>query len=168
MSEQTKQNDLYSNTVTILDKYECLSLGATTIGNLIDEKRIICNKVKTTIKNKGKKPDVLIVDSSKKVIAYIECKKPEEFTTEKKIEAAINQEIDVARELGVKIFVATDGTKFVWVNALTGNKILDENGNKNPNVIKFILRTGKNYDFLIDNQKYCMSFCKRNKYMFTS
>ena len=37
---------------------------------------------------------------------------------------------------------------------------IDENGNKNPNVIKFIL---KNYDFLIDNQKYCMSFCKRNK-----
>ena len=40
---------------------------------------------------------------------------------------------------------------------------IDENGNKNPKVIKFILRTGKNHDFLIDNQKYCMSFCKRNK-----
>ena len=37
---------------------------------------------------------------------------------------------------------------------------IDENGNKNPNVIKFIL---KNYDFLIDNQKFCMYFCKRNK-----
>ena len=40
---------------------------------------------------------------------------------------------------------------------------IDENGNKNPNVIKFILKTGKNYDFLIDTQKHCMSFCKRNK-----
>ena len=40
---------------------------------------------------------------------------------------------------------------------------IDENGNKNPNVIKFILKTGKNYDFLIDNQKHCMSFCKWNK-----
>lgn len=40
---------------------------------------------------------------------------------------------------------------------------IDENGNKNNNVIKFILKTGKNYDFLIDNQKYCMSFRKRNK-----
>lgn len=44
------------------------------------------------------------------------------------------------------------------------NKIIvgeiDENGNKNSNVIKFILKKGKNYDFLIDNQKYCMSFCK--------
>lgn len=72
MSEQTIQNDLFSNTVTILDKYECLSLGATTIGDLIEGKRIVCKKVKTAIKNKGKKPDVLIVDSSKKVIAYIE------------------------------------------------------------------------------------------------
>ena len=40
---------------------------------------------------------------------------------------------------------------------------IDENGNKNPNIIKFILKIGKNYDFLIDNQKHCMSFCKRNK-----
>lgn len=130
MSEQTKQNDLYSNTITILDKYECLSLGATTIGNLIDEKRIVCNKIKTAVKNKGKKPDVLIIDNSKRIVTYIECKKPDEFNTDKKIENAINQEINVAKELGVKVFVATDGTKFVWVNALTGNRILDENGNE--------------------------------------
>ena len=129
MSEQTKQNDLYSNTITILDKYECLSLGATTIGNLIDEKRILCKKVRSNIRNKGKKPDVLIIDNSKKVVTYIECKAPEEFNTDKKIESAIKQEILVAKELGVKIFVATDGTKFVWVNSLTGNRILDEEGN---------------------------------------
>lgn len=39
MSEQTIQNDLFSKTVTILDKYECLSLGATTIGDLIAGKK---------------------------------------------------------------------------------------------------------------------------------
>lgn len=128
MSEQTIQNDLFCNNVTILDKYECLSLGATTIGDLIAGKRIVCNKVKAAVKNKGKKPDVLIVDNSRRVIAYIECKKPDEFNTSKKIESAIKQEIGVAKELGVKIFVATDGAKFVWVNALTGNEILDENG----------------------------------------
>lgn len=129
MSEQTIQNDLFSSNVTILDKYECLSLGATTIGDLINEKRIICGKVKTAVKNKGKKPDVLIVDNSKKVIAYIECKKPDEFNTDKKVKAAIDQEIGVAKELSVKIFVATDGTRFVWVNALTGERIKDEDGN---------------------------------------
>lgn len=130
MSEQTIQNDLFSNNVTILDKYECLSLGATTIGDLIAGKRIVCKKVKNAIKNKGKKPDVLIVDSSRKVIAYIECKKPDEFNTDKKIKAAIKQEINAAKELGVKIFVATDGSKFVWINALTSQPILDEQGNE--------------------------------------
>lgn len=129
MSEQSKQNELYSNTVTILDKYECLSLGATTIGNLIDEKKIKTNKTKNSLKNKGKKPDVLIVDNTRKIVAYIECKKPEEFNSDLKIQKAIDQEISVAKELGVKIFVATDGTKFVWVNALTGNRIKDEDGN---------------------------------------
>ena len=130
MSEQTRQNDLFSNSVTILDKYECLSLGATTIGDLIAEKRINCNKAKSNIKRKGKKPDVLIIDNAKRIIAYIECKTPGEFNTDKKIQAAIEQEIDVAKELGVKIFVATDGTKFIWVNALTGQRILDEDGNE--------------------------------------
>lgn len=136
MSEQTIQNDLFSNNVTILDKYECLSLGATTIGDLIAGKRIVCNKVKTAIKNKGKKPDVLIVDGSRKAIAYIECKKPEEFNTDKKIEAAINQEVDVAKELWIKIFVATDGSKFVWINALTRQPILDEDANEIVTAIK--------------------------------
>ncbi len=130
MSEQTIQNGLFANTVSILDRYECLSLGATTIGDLISERRIVCNRVKASIRSKGKKPDVLIVDNSKKIIAYIECKKPTEFDTDKKVQAAIDQELYVAKELGVKIFVATDGSKFVWVNAFTGNRILDEDGNE--------------------------------------
>lgn len=130
MSEQSKQNELFSNNVTILDKYECLSLGATTIGNLIDEKYIDCNKTKKRIKNKGKKPDVLIINNSKKVVVYIEFKQPGELDSQKKIQKAIKQEIDVARELGVKIYIVTDGTKFIWLNALTGNKILDEKGNE--------------------------------------
>ncbi len=136
MSEETIQNDLFTNNVTILDKYECLSLGATTIGDLITTKRIMCNKIKTAIKNKGKKPDVLIIDSSKKVIAYIECKKPDEFDTDQKVQEAIEQEIYVAKELGVKIFVATDGSKFVWLNALTGQPILDEQGDEIIAIIK--------------------------------
>lgn len=34
-SEQMIQNEIYSNNTTILDKYECISLGATTINNLM-------------------------------------------------------------------------------------------------------------------------------------
>lgn len=51
MSEQTKQNDLYTYSVHILDKYECLSLGATTVNNLIDEKIISAEKIKGSEKN---------------------------------------------------------------------------------------------------------------------
>ena len=54
MSEQTIQNKLYSNNVQIMDKYECLSLGATTIKNLIDSK--ILKKVNISSKNLNKKP----------------------------------------------------------------------------------------------------------------
>lgn len=34
-SEQMIQNEIFSSNTTILDKYECLSLGATTIRNLM-------------------------------------------------------------------------------------------------------------------------------------
>lgn len=52
MSEQTIQNNLYSIPVTILDKYTCLSLGATTINDLIKAKELKNVKVS---KNLGKK-----------------------------------------------------------------------------------------------------------------
>ena len=81
MSEQTMQEELYSNPVTILDKYTCLSLGATTVNDLIITGKLTGIRVK---KNIGKKPDVLIVDKSKQIIVFIEFKKPEEFNTEVK------------------------------------------------------------------------------------
>lgn len=81
MSEQTIQNNLYSIPVTILDKYTCLSLGATTINDLIKAKELKNVKVS---KNLGKKPDVLIVNKNKEVVVFIEFKKPEEFDTETK------------------------------------------------------------------------------------
>lgn len=125
MSEQTIQNDLYSIPVTILDKYTCLSLGATTIKDLVNSGDII--GVSSTV-NHGKKPDVLIIDKDKKVIVFIEFKIPSEFNSNKKIQNAINQELDVARKVGAKIFIVTDGDKFIWINPKTGNQIKDENG----------------------------------------
>ena len=81
MSEQTIQNNLYSIPVTILDKYTCLSLGATTINDLIKSQQLCCKRVS---KNLGKKPDVLIVNKNKEVVVFIEFKKPQEFNSEKK------------------------------------------------------------------------------------
>lgn len=127
MSEQTIQNSLFSNDVSILDKYTCLSLGATTISDLIKSGKL--KQVKIS-KNLSKKPDVLIINKNKEVIVFLEFKTPDELNTQAKINKAIKQEIGVAKEIGAKIYVVTDGDKYIWLNPVTGNLIVDENGNQ--------------------------------------
>jgi len=127
MSEQTIQNALFSTEVSILDKYTCLNLGATTINNLIKSGKLKNVKVS---KNLSKKPDVLITNKNKEVIVFIEFKTPDELNTKTKIDKAIKQEIGVAREIGAKIYIVTDGDKFIWLNPITGNHIVDEKGNQ--------------------------------------
>lgn len=145
MSEQTIQNNLYSIPVTILDKYTCLSLGATTINDLIKAKELKNVKVS---KNLGKKPDVLIVNKNKEVVVFIEFKKPEEFDTETKKKKAIAQEIDVAKEIGAKIYVVSDGDTFLWLNPITKNFIVDDKGNKIKREIKPKSEARKLADFI--------------------
>ena len=127
MSEQTIQNSIFSNSVSILDKYTCLNLGATTINDLIKSGKLKSVKVS---KNLSKKPDVLIVNKNKEVIVFIEFKKPDELNTKAKINKAIKQEVGVAKEIGAKIYIVTDGDKYIWLNPVTGNLIVDENGNQ--------------------------------------
>lgn len=67
MSEQTIQNSLFSNDVSILDKYTCLSLGATTISDLIKSGKL--KQVKIS-KNLSKKPDVLIIKKTRKLLCF--------------------------------------------------------------------------------------------------
>lgn len=126
MSEQTIQNALYAHNVSILDKFECFSLGNTTVGDLIRTKTI--SNTKVSKKNAVKKPDVLILDRMKHIIIYQEQKIPKKFATEQDVQSAIEQEIDVARELGAKIYIVSDGDKFIWINPLTGNRILNADG----------------------------------------
>lgn len=144
MSEQTIQNNLYSYNVSILDKYECLSLGATTINNLMETKKI--KKVNCKANVRDKKPDVLIIDKNGQVIIYQEHKIPNKFKNDKDIEKAINQEIEAARVLNAKIYVVSDGEKFIWINPLTGNKILDDNGNE----INIQIKPKENAKLLVD------------------
>ena len=127
MSEQTIQNSLFSNDVSILDKYTCLSLGATTISDLIKSGKL--KQVKIS-KNLSKEPDVLIINKNKEVIVFLEFKTPDELNTQAKINKAIKQEIGVAKEIGAKIYVVTDGDKYIWLNPVSGNLIVDENGNQ--------------------------------------
>ena len=127
MSEQTIQNSVFSNDVSILDKYTCLSLGATTISDLMKSGKL--NQVKVS-KNLSKKPDVLIINKNKEVVVFLEFKTPDELNTQAKLNKAIKQEIGVAKEIGAKIYVVTDGDKYIWLNPITGNLIVDENGNQ--------------------------------------
>lgn len=126
MSEQTVQNSLYSIPVSILDKYTCLSLGATTINDLIKTGKLKNVKISKSL---SKKPDVLIINKNKEVVVFIEFKTPDELNTPAKINKAIHQEISVAREIGSKIYVVSDGDKYIWLNPFTGNRIVDEDDN---------------------------------------
>ena len=45
---------------------------------------------------------------------------------------------------------------------------IDENGNKNPNVIKFILKIGKSYDYVLTQNNGSMSFENKNKCIYYS
>lgn len=127
MSEQTIQNSLFSNDVSILDKYTCLSLGATTISDLMKSGKL--KQVKIS-KNLSKKPDVLIINKNKEVVVFLEFKTPDELNTQAKLNKAIKQEIGVAKEIGAKIYIVTDGNKYIWLNPITGNLIVDEKGNQ--------------------------------------
>lgn len=77
----------------------------------------------------SKKPDVIITNKPI-VIAAVEYKQPRELRTERQIEKAIAQELGTAQALKAKIYIVTDGTKTFWINPLTGNHILNEDGTR--------------------------------------
>jgi type I restriction enzyme M protein len=126
MSEELLQRGLNKNTPTSkIGKWDYYNIGATSL-KALKGANIIRNIDYGNLENK--KVDALIVNK-KDVIAIIEFKLPKEFKTKAQKQKAIDQEIDVARKLGAKIIIATDTKDAVWVNALTGEKITDENGN---------------------------------------
>lgn len=122
MSEELLQRDLLRNPEKI-GKWDFYRIGATSIKSL-KEHGIIRNFDYKNIEKK--KIDGLIV-LRKSVIAVIEYKKPSEFKTKQQQDKAIAQEIEVAKIIGSKLIIATDTQETVWVNALTGKRIKDEN-----------------------------------------
>jgi len=123
MSEELLQRDLIHNPEKI-GKWDFYSIGATTV-KALKEHDIIRN-VNYGDEEK-KKVDALLVQR-KNVIAIVEYKKPSEFKTAEQKKKAIKQELEVARKLKAKIFIATDTKETVWVNVATGNRIKDEDG----------------------------------------
>lgn len=123
MNEELLQRDLHKNPEKI-GKWDFYNIGATSIKTL-REAQIIENRPYDGIESK--KVDAILV-LRRKVIAIIEYKQPSKFKTRKQQDEAINQEIEVAKQLNAKIIIATDTKDTVWVNVQTGNRIKDEQG----------------------------------------
>ena len=108
-----------------LGRYLYYRLGETTIGQLADAGLIPKGDYSGLI---SKKPDGLVT-RHKQVIVIVESKGPDELDTPAKEGKAISQEIKVAQKM-CKILVITDNlSKTIWVNALTGERVLDRGGN---------------------------------------
>ncbi len=122
------QNGLYSTPVQF-GKYTCISLGATPIKSLVDNKKIKGINLNECYSIKAKKPDVLILNKNKEIVVFIEMKKPEDFNSDKLKQLAKLQELEVAKQTKSKIYVISDGNTFIWFNPKTGEHILDEKSN---------------------------------------
>jgi type I restriction-modification system DNA methylase subunit len=126
MSEELLQRGLdKKNPSAKVGKWDYYNIGSTTL-KALKAANIIRNIDYGHLENK--KVDALIVNK-KEVIAIVEFKQPKEFKTDAQKQKAINQEIEVAIKLGAKIIIATDTKDTVWINALTGKNIIDEDNN---------------------------------------
>ncbi|HIP12591.1 MAG TPA: N-6 DNA methylase [Lutibacter sp.] len=126
MSEELLQRGLDKNNPTSkIGKWDYYNIGATSLKTL--KGADIIRNIDYG-KQELKKVDALIVNR-KNVIAIIEFKQPKEFRTTAQRQKAIKQEIAVAKKLGSKIIIATDTVDTMWVNALTGKEICNEDGN---------------------------------------
>ena len=123
MSEELIQRNLVEAPEKMGD-WNFYNIGATTLKALKGAK-IIPNHDYDAYEIK--KPDALIVKQPI-VVAAIEYKDPKELRTKKQIAAAIAQEIGTAQVIKAKVYIVTDGKKSFWINPLTGNEILQEDG----------------------------------------
>ncbi|QLA68393.1 N-6 DNA methylase [Enterobacter pasteurii] len=109
-----------------LGRYLYYRVGSSTLSQL-KKNKVIKTKVNADIATK--KPDGLVVLAGGDVKAVIEYKQPSELRTNALIEKAIYQEIEVAKSL-CKLLIVTCGSKTIWINALNGERINDENGHE--------------------------------------
>lgn len=108
-----------------IGQYQYYRLGNTTLAQL--RKAGIIPKRKYEGLGR-KKPDGLVLQHGR-VVAVVEYKPPGDLASPTQLEKAIAQEIDVARTL-CRVFIVTDGTQSFWINALSGEPVLDSSGNE--------------------------------------
>jgi len=130
MSEELLQRDLITNP-QIIGKWNFYNIGSTSISSL--KKANIINRIGYEGIEK-RKPDGLLV-FNKNIFCVIENKSPSELASQKKINVAISQALDVSMVVKAKLAIITDTITTIWVNGLTGELLLDED--ENPIVKNF-------------------------------
>ncbi len=129
-----------------IGKYTYYRLGATTLSQLRNA-GIIPRKDYAHLESK--KPDGLVVYHGN-IKAVVEYKRPSDLNSAKKIEKAINQELEVARALS-KILIVTDSTKTFWINAVNCERIRDIDGNELQTVFHaFGVKNATILEYLLD------------------
>jgi hypothetical protein len=128
MNEEILQRKLNEKPSAIFGNYHYYSIGNTTFSSLIASGIIANHKSYNDVKTR--KPDGIIIDTSKKIIAIIENKKPSEVDTEKKQEKIINEWYEVTKTTNTPLLILTDTLNCnIWINGLNKDKIIDENEN---------------------------------------
>lgn len=125
LSEELNQRNLI-DAPDHMGVWEYYNIGATTL-KALKAAKIIPNKNYADFENK--KPDALIVKKPI-VVAAIEWKQSSALRTQKQIDAAVQQELGTAQALGAKIYIVTDNKKTFWINPLSGNYIIGEDGQR--------------------------------------
>ena len=127
-------------------KYTYHRLGSTTLDQLKNA-GIIPQRDYGDIRTK--RPDGL-VSYQGRILAVVEYKQPHELRTDKDVENAIEQEIEVAKAL-CKVLIVTDSFKSYWVNALNGDFIRDSKGDVLQALFHpFIVRNVSTIEYLFD------------------
>ena len=123
VSEEILQRGILTNPDKI-GKYTYYNIGNTMIGSLRDS-HLIPNK---DYKNEDRKPDGLIVDNTKRVIAVIENKNLAKYKTSSLKASATKQALEVAQDLGAKFVISTDSVNSLWYSAYDNQPILNIDG----------------------------------------
>lgn len=123
VSEEILQRGILTNPDKI-GKYTYYNIGNTMIGSLRDS-HLIPNK---DYKNEDRKPDGLIVDNTKRVIAVIENKNLAKYKTNSLKASATKQALEVAQDLGAKFVISTDSVNSLWYSVYDNQPILNIDG----------------------------------------
>ena len=123
VSEEILQRGILSNPDKI-GKYTYYNIGNTSVGCLRDTNLILDKDYK----HEDRKPDGLIVDNTRRVIAVIENKNLEKYKTASLKSSATKQALEVAKDLGAKFVISTDSVNSQWYSAFDNKPILNIDG----------------------------------------